>query len=140
MLMIYYSADHNNHDPDPQYIIDNIEQYKNIKIKITGEIKNVDINNKTLLIKLTYPLNHLILVNTRENISKAQQEDIVEAYGTLIDRTHMSAEKLLIIEQWQYYLIFFRSLPAIPFTLYLFFRTWRFNLKTYRFERRQKNA
>lgn len=79
-------------------------------------------------------------VSTTESLDAAQPGDVVEVYGTLSSGTHMTAEKLLISEQWKDDLIYLRSLPAIPFALYLFFRTYRFNPDTRRFERRQKDG
>ena len=69
-----------------------------------------------------------------------QKGDIVEILGVLDGKNHVTAEKTLVIERWKYDLIIIRSLPAIPFALYLFFRKWRFNKKTFRFERRTKDA
>lgn len=138
--MVYYSIDHNNYDPDTQYIFDNFEQFNMTKVTLGGEVKNVDRTNNTLLIELTQPQKHLILLSTTENINTTEQGDIVELYGILTSKNSMTAEKILISERWKYDLIFIRSLPAIPFVLYLFFRTWRFNRKTYRFERRKKDA
>jgi hypothetical protein len=66
--------------------------------------------------------------------------DAVEAYGTLTSPTRLTAEKLLIIDGWESKLVVVRSLPAVPFVLYLFFRTWRFNPGSCRFERRRRHA
>jgi hypothetical protein len=140
LFMLYYSLDHNNHDPDFLYILDHFEQFNNTKVIVYGEVKNVDSFNNTLLIELNQPPKYLIFLSTTENISTTQQGDIVEVYGTLTSRTHMTGEKLLISERWAYDLIYIRSLPAIPFALYLFFRTYRFNRNTFRFERRMKHG
>ena len=66
--------------------------------------------------------------------------DAIEITGILDAEKHVTAEKIYILEQWKYNLIYIRSIPAIPFALYLFFTTWRFNKKTLRFERRNNNA
>jgi hypothetical protein len=139
-LMLYYSLNVDNHDPDAPYILDHFEQFNMTKITIGGVVKTVDTTNNTLLIELTQPPKHLIWLSTTDNISTTQQGDIVEVYGILTSRNSLTAEKLLIFEQWKDNLIYLRSLPAIPFVLYLFFRTYRFNLDTRRFERRQKHA
>ena len=64
--------------------------------------------------------------------------DKIEIFGTINNKNHISAEKVLITPRWKYDLIFIRSLPAIPFALFLFFRTWKFNRSSFRFERRKK--
>jgi len=140
MLMLYYSLDHNNHDPDARFILDHYEEFTTTKVHFDGVITNVDITNNTLRVQVTWSPEDIILVSTTESLNTTQQGDVVEVYGTLTSRNHMTAEKLLISEHWKYNLIFVRSLPAIPFVLYLFFRTWRFNPGTFRFERRKKHA
>lgn len=139
-LMLYYSLEHNNHNPDNQYILDHYEEFITTKVKLEGMIKNVDKTNNTLLIRVSSSPNSTILVSTTESLLTTQRGDIVEVYGNFTNRSHMTAEKLLISEGWKNALIFIRSLPAIPFALYLFFKTYRFNPDTCRFERRQKHG
>ncbi|MCJ7570279.1 MAG: hypothetical protein MUO82_00150 [Candidatus Thermoplasmatota archaeon] len=140
--MIYYSFDHNNHDPDTEYILDHYEQFNNTKVTLIGEVKDVDRTNNTLLIQIgqSPPKGIILLISTTENLNTTQPGDNVEVYGVLTSKNSITAEKLLISERWAYSLIFIRSLPAIPFVMYLFFRTWRFNRNTYRFERREKHG
>jgi len=140
LLMVYYSLDHNNHDPDFQYILDHFEQFNTTRVTLTGDVKYVDNTTRILIIQINQPLYSDLLVQTKENLNTTQQGDIVEVYGVLNSRNRMTADKLLISDRWASDLIYLRSLPAIPFALYLFFRTWRFNRNTHRFERRQKHA
>lgn len=139
-LMLYYSLDHNNLDPDDQYILDHFEQFNGTKVTMNGVVQNVDGINQTLLIELQQPPQYLILISTAENISMTQPGDVVEVYGTLTNRTKITAEKLLIFEQWKDNMIYLRSLLAIPFVLFLFFRSYRYNSDIRRFERRQKHG
>jgi hypothetical protein len=138
--MLYYSLDHNNHDPDTQYILDHYEKFTTTKVELDAVVKNVDTINNTLSIQVSPSPEGIILVNTTEPLTTAHPGDQVEVYGTFTSRNQMTAEKLLIYEQWKYDLIFLRSLPAIPFAVYLFFRTYRFNPDTRRFERRKNHA
>lgn len=140
LLMVYYNLDHNNHDPDDQYILDHFEQFNMTKVMFTGVVTNVDKTNNTLFIHVSQSPNSIIKVSTTENLSTTQPGDSVEVYGLLTTRTHMTADNLLISSRWVSNLIYLRSLPAIPFALYLFFRSYRFNRKTFWFERRQKHA
>ena len=66
-----------------------------------------------------------------------QKDNIIEILGILDGKYHVSAEKLIVIEKWKSDLVIYRSLPAIPFALYLFFRTWQFDFKTFKFKRRK---
>jgi hypothetical protein len=139
-LMLYNSFNHNNHDPDLQYILDHFERFNMTKVTLTGEVTNIDKTNNTLLLHVEQFPKSIILLSTADNASTIHQGDIVEVYGTLTSKTHMTVENMLVSARWNYDLIFIRSLPAIPFALYLFFRTYRFNSDTRRFERRQKHA
>ena len=139
-LMLYYSLEHNNYDPDQRYILENFEAFNGTNVIIGGVVRTVDRTNNTIQIELSHPPNHLILLSTIENISTTHPGDIVEVYGTLTSRNHIEAEKLLITERWKDDLVYLRSLPAVPFALFLFFRTYRFNTDTRRFERRRPHG
>jgi hypothetical protein len=139
-LMLYYSLGHNNHDPDTQYIVDHWEEFTTNKVVLDATVKTVDHANNTLSIAISPYPQGIIHVNTTEPLTNAKPGDLVEMYGTFTGRNQMVADKLLITEQWKNNLIYLRSLPAIPFALYLFFRTYRFNRDAYRFERRQKHG
>ena len=69
-----------------------------------------------------------------------QDGDIVEILGILDGKNHVTAQEVLVSEQWKHDLIYIRSIPAIPFALYIFFRRWKFNGETFRFERRVRDA
>jgi hypothetical protein len=139
-LMLYYSLDYNNHEPSTYYILSHYEEFITTNVIMAGVVQNVDTTNNTLLVQFDLSFEDSILVSTTEPLKTVQQGDRVEVYGNFTSQNQMTAEKLLIYEQWKYDLIFLRSLPAIPFALYLFFRSYRFNLGTRRFERRQKHA
>jgi hypothetical protein len=139
-LMLYYDLDHNNHEPNTYYILSHYKEFITTNVGLDGVVQNVDDTNNTLLVQVGPSLEDSILIRTTEPLHRVQQGDMVEVYGHFTSRNHMTAESLLIYEQWKYDLIFVRSLPAIPFALYLFFRTYRFDLDTRRFERRQKHA
>jgi hypothetical protein len=139
-LMLYYSLDNNKHDPDVQYIVDNWEEFTVTKVALDATVKKVDATNNTLYIAVSPYPQGVIQVNTIEPLTNAQTGDPVEVYGTFTGKNQMTAEKILISEQWKYNLIYLRSLPAIPFVLFLFFRTYRFNTNSLRFERRQKHG
>jgi len=139
-LMVYYTLEHNYHEPDPQYILNHPEDFVNTKVLFTGEITNVDRNNRTLLVRVTSAPDGIIQVTTTEPLTQTHPGDVVEMYGTLTSRNQMNAESLLIFPQWKKDLIYLRSLPAIPFVLYIFSRAYRFNPNTYRFERRKQDG
>jgi len=92
--MMYYSSAHNsvNHDPDPKYIIDHYQQFIATKIRVVGPVQHVDLANNTLVIQISSTRVNIILANTTENLTTIQPGDTLEAYGPLIDATHIRAE------------------------------------------------
>lgn len=139
-LMLYYSLDHNNHDPDNQYIIDHWGEFTTTKVVLHAVVHEIDYTNNTLYIEISPFPQGIIQVTTTEPLTNAQPGDPAEVYGTFTGKNQMTAKKFLITELWKNNLIYLRSLPAIPFALYLFFRTYRFNTANYRFERRKKHG
>lgn len=139
-LMGYYTLEHNYHNPGPQYILDHVEDFINTKVVLSGEITHVDKTNHTLLVQVTSAPDSIIQVTTTDSLTRTQPGDVIEMYGTLTSRKQMNAESILIFDQWNNTLIYLRSLPAIPFVLYLFFKAYRFNPSTYRFERRKPDG
>jgi hypothetical protein len=139
-LMLYYSLNYHTHDPDVIYIPNYNTEFILTNVRIEGVVTTVNNTNHTLTIAIDPPLNTPILVTTTEDLATAHPGDMIEVYGRLTSRTHITAETLLITNQWSNILIYLRSLPAIPFALYLFFRAYRFNTTTYRFERRKPHG
>lgn len=142
LLMLYSSLEHSKKEFDILYIFENYETYDN-KISFAGEIVDINQTSQILTIHLMEPPYSLKKIKThniefKEYIPK--KGDIVEILGTEDEENDVIAEKMLISQRWKHDLIFIRSLPAIPFAFYLFFRTWRFNRKTYRFEMRKQDA
>lgn len=138
-LMIYSNLEYNNNDPGIKYILQNFDNFNNTKIFFGGKI--IEVNETNHEISILAPVRPwLIKVKLPNSEELPQKGDIVEIYGVLDGKGHVTAEKILVTKQWEYDLIIIRSLPAIPFALFLFFRTWRFNRKKFRFERRTKDA
>jgi hypothetical protein len=139
-LMLYYSVEVDNHDPDIQYILDHYEEFTINKVGFDAVVHSIDTANNTLYVAVSPYPQGIIQVNTTAPLTETHPGDPVEVYGTFTGKNQMTADTLLFYDQWQYNLIFLRSLPAIPFALYLFFRTYRFNTKTYQFERRKNHG
>ena len=138
-LMIYSNMEYNNNDPGIRYILENFDKFNNTKIFFGGRITEVNVTNHE--ISFPVPVRPWLMNVKIPNSEELPQEgDLVEIYGVLDGRSHVTAEKILVSENWEYNLIFYRSYLAIPFVLFIFFRTWRFNIKKFRFERRIKNA
>lgn len=117
--------------------------YINTQVSFEAEILSLDPENQTIRVFIqekpyTYPQVTINIHNITE--TNLKQGDLVDIIAIVQGRTTMTATHLWINEPWKDNLIYLRSLPAIPFLLYLFFRTWTFDKKTCRFERRKKNA
>jgi hypothetical protein len=138
--MIYSHYYQIRYEPEVQQRIQQFETYQNTTTRFRGEIIESDKTNQTMTVRLgRYPYS-LIDIKTDNLEGNPEKNDYVEILGVLDDKNHITVEKILLIKRWQHDLIFIRSLPAIPFALYLFFRSWRFNTKTYQFERRKNHA
>jgi len=138
LLMLYSGLEYNHHNPSLKYILQNFDTFNNTKIYFDGYVSEVDETHHTISIGVpVQPWLLEVKIPITENIP--QKGDFVEIYGTLNTKDYVTAEKILVSKSWQKDLIYISSLPAIPLVLYLFFRTWRLNIKKMRFERR-KNA
>jgi len=67
--MVYYNLDHNNHDPDFQYILDHFEQFNTTGVTLTGEVKYVDNTTHLLIIQINQPPYSDLVVQTKENLN-----------------------------------------------------------------------
>jgi hypothetical protein len=144
--MIYSYQNYEKNDPYIQrltQIFAHPEYYNNTEISFKAEILSIDTINHTLRAFIqerpyTYPQ---IIINTKNlqtpTLQKGNLIDVITIYH---GKNTFTATKLWLNEPWKENLIYLRSLPAVPFVLYLFFRTWRFNSVNWRFERRKKNA
>ncbi len=142
LLMLYSSLEHSKKGFDILYIFEDYET-QDSKILVTGEIVEINHNNETILLRLSeppYTLKKIKIQNLESLDYIPKKGDIAEIFGIKNEKNNITAEKMLFFERWKHDLIYIRSLPAIPFALYLFFRSWRFNKKTYRFEWRKENA
>jgi len=135
-LMIYSSLEHDEKDPDMDYVLANYEKFEGKEVHFGGKV--VEVNGTDVKIKLMEPPYDYLNVTIKN--ASVEKGDIVEILGILDGERHVTAEKVLISKGWKYSLIFIRSLPAIPFALYLFFKNWKFNSKKFMFEERKKNA
>jgi hypothetical protein len=139
-VMLYDTLNHNTYDPDSSYIITHADQFRDTNVTISGTVQSIDAVNHSFSIQITGSPHNILHVTTTNLPQTIHPGDTVELYGTLTNRTQMTSIQLLIYEQEPYNLIFLRSLPAIPFVLYLFFKTYRFNRKRVCFERRQRHG
>ena len=139
-LMCYSSLEHDNKDPDMDYILENFENYNNTMVSFGGKVEVLDESGQEVTVRLSEPPYLSINAGTEDIKEKLQDGDIVEILGILDGKNHVTAEAVLVSEQWKNDLIYIRSIPAIPFALYIFFRRWKFNRKTFRFERRVRDA
>jgi hypothetical protein len=138
-LIAYSGLEYYNHDPDIEHIAKNFEKYNNTAITFDGVIEKI--NTTTSQITVSIPAtSYLINVKINNFTSEIKKGNLIEVLGILNGKYNVYAQKILVTETWKSDLIIIRSLPAIPFALYLFFRTWKFNKKKLRFERRQQNA
>ena len=142
LLMIYSSLEYEKRQFDILNIFESGEE-QNPELIFTGEINEIDHTEKIITIQLSSPPYSLkkIKIKNLESLDYIPKKgDIAEILVKKSEDNNLTAVKMLIFERWKHDLIYLRSLPAIPFALFLFFRTYQFNKKTYRFERRKHSA
>ena len=103
------------------------------------KITETNLSKQIIIIKIGEPLYIDIEIDTEKINFEGEKRDTVEVLGVLDSPKHVTAKKILLTPGWKNTLIYIRSLPAIPFALYLFFRAWKFNKREFRFERREKH-
>jgi hypothetical protein len=135
-LMAYSSLEHDEKDPDMDYILAHYERFEGKEVHFGGKV--VGINGTEAKIKLMEPPYDYLNVTIKN--ASVEKGDVLEVLGILDGERHVTAKKILVSKGWKYSLIFIRSLPAIPLALYLFFKNWKFNPKKFMFEGREKNA
>jgi hypothetical protein len=135
LLLIYSNLEYNNHTYGLKYILQHFDSFNNTKISFDGYVITADESNHTIILQ-TAVHPWFIWVKIPHSQKLPQKEDFIEIYGTLTTREHVTAEKIYVTAPWQKNLIYLRSLPAIPFGIFLFYKTWMFNRKKIRFERR----
>jgi hypothetical protein len=143
--MGYSYQNYQKNDPQiKQYnqFFTNPASLNNTEISFLGEILSIDNINHSLRIfiqKQPYTYPTLEINTTQVNTQNLKKGDLIDIIAR-IQGQHIIVTQLWRNEPWKTNLIYIRSLPAIPFALYLFLRTWTFNTTTWRFERRKKNA
>jgi hypothetical protein len=146
LLMIYSAQEYYNNSPQIKkykQVFSSSEYHNNTDITFKAQIITVNQSNHTLRVSIqeepyNYPRVVIFTGNlTHQNLKKG---DLIDVIGTLQGKNLVTATKIWVDEPWKDDLIYLRSLPAIPFVFYLFFRTWKFDFTTWRFQRRKKDA
>jgi hypothetical protein len=139
--MIYNIIEYENKKiPSNTYILKNYLNFNNTELIFDAKIKEINISNQTIMANARDPPYTLMEIKTK-NIEKTLHEgDIIFIVGILNGKNHVTAKTIIVREPWHDILIVLTSIPAIPFVIYLFFKSYKFNRKTMIFERRQKNA
>jgi len=141
LLLVYSHLEFNTHDyPNSGYIFENYQMFNNTEITFKAKIKEIYPTNQTITANIGDPPYSLVEIKTKNIDSQLQKGDNIFVIGILNGKKTITAERIFFKEPYNDYLIVLCSIPAIPFVLYLFFRTWRFNRKTVSFERRQNNV
>lgn len=145
-LMVYSLQNHYSNDPHIHtlhQLFENPQAVNNTVVSFYAEVLAVNTTTRTLRVFIqerpyTYP--QVIIDAGDLDIHHLTKGDLIDIIGIFHADKHITATYLHRTEQWKDDLIYLRSLPAIPFALFLFFRTWTFNTTTWRFERRKKHA
>jgi hypothetical protein len=141
LVLLYSHLEFNKNDyPDSGFLFENYQMFNNTEITFEASIREINTTDQTIQAVIGDPPYFVVEIQTKTLESQFKKEDVIFVVGILTGNRSATAEKIFVREQWNGYVIALSSIPAIPFVLYLFFRTWRFNRKTVTFERRDDHA
>jgi hypothetical protein len=146
LLMVYSAQEYDNNNPQIKkykQVFLNAEYLNNTEISFKAQITAINQSNHTLRATIQEePYNYpkIELYTEHLTIQDLKKGDLIDVIGTIQGKNKIAATQIWLDEAWKGDLVYLRSLPAIPFVLYLFFRTWKFDFSTWRFKRRTKDA
>jgi hypothetical protein len=139
--MVYNNIQYeNNNYTSNTFILENYEKFNNTEIVFNAYIKEINNTNNIIKAKIGDPPYTLLTIETNDIINNLHKEDIIFVVGILNGKSYIRAEKIFVIDQFNNTIIILISILAIPYIIYLFLRNWKFNKKTFKFERREINA
>ncbi len=145
-LMVYSLQGYESNDPQIKkykQIFATPDQFNNTNLSFSTEILSVDTTNRTVSAVLqagSYTSPFVEIHVDAVNVQTLKKGDTIDVIGVFHDTNQITATELWVYHPWDVALLYLRSLLAIPFVFYLFFRTWRWDTATWRFERRKKDA
>ena len=141
LLLLYSHLEFTDNDyPNGGYLFEQYQRFNNTEICFRAQIYEINQTNHTILATLVDYPHSFVEITTQSIDPQLKKEDTIFVVGVLKGEKTVSANKILVKGLMEDAIIFISSIPAIPFVLYLFFRTWRFNRRTFSFERREKHA
>ena len=141
LTLLYSYVEFTENDyPNSGFFFENYQRFNNTEITFRAKIKEINLTNHIIKVIISDPPYTRVEIKTRSVEPQLQKDDVIFVVGILKGEKKVDAEKILIKDAWADSIIFISSIPAIPFVIYLFFRSWRFNRKTFMFEWRRKDA
>ena len=141
LVLLYSHVEFAQNDyPNGTYLFEHSEQFQDAEICFRAIIYEINRSNQTILASLIDYPHSSVMILAQSVDPHLKEGDTIFVIGILTGKRTASANKILVKGLQDDDIIFISSIPAIPFVLYLFFRTWRFNIKTLSFERRQRHA
>lgn len=129
-----------NDYPNGNYLFEHAERFQNTEICFRANIYEINRSNQTILASIIDYPHSSVMITTQSIDPQLKEQDTIFVIGILNGDRSVSANKIVVKGLQDDDIIFISSIPAIPVVLYLFFRTWRFNTKTFSFERRKRHA
>ncbi len=140
-LLLYSYVDFTQYDySNSNYLFENHQRFNDTEITFRARIVEIYPTNQIILAAVDEYPHTVVEIITSTGDFHFQNDDVIFVIGVLKGEKTVFAEKILVKGPWDDTLIYMLSIPAIPFVLYLFFRTWRFDWKSFTFTWRRKDA
>ncbi len=134
-LCLYYQASYQEHSeyPGVKQITANYTRYIYSEVYVGGEVTALNDNGFELS---TWHDGKDTAFKVDHNSTKIEIGDRVSIIGNLEPNYILTPNELLVSRKWDYYLVFIRSILALPILLYLFHKNWQLDSKQKLFRRR----
>jgi hypothetical protein len=146
LLMIYSAQEYSANNPQIkkyEQVFGSIANSNNTVITFRAQIRSVNQSNHTVRVSIEeepYNYPQILIYTGNLELRGLTKGVLIDVIGTVQGKNQVTVTKVWVDEPWLENLIYLRSLPAIPFVLFLFIRTWKFDVTTRRFQRRRKDA
>ena len=146
LFMVYSFLEYDAHNPqikEYEQFFETPTLFNNTELSFSAEVLAVDSMNHTMQVSLQvkpYASPPVALSAGDFDVHVLKKGDRIDGSGVFHGDGSITATRLWVIGPWETAMVYVRSLLAVPFVVFLFFRTWEWKSSVWRFERRKRHA